>query len=176
MDARAAVNTLLVRWHRWSADPVTSSDAAMAEFDRIVGRLKPYLIAALIVEARNQACGVAVWRSVRAGGKKTLWEARGKLLRELAADPLGWLGVERVQFNARGNRIGESNPNASAADRDVELCVQLREQLDPNTGRPRYSLGQLALRFKVSKATVQAWCDGRRRGQAAVRVARAKEA
>lgn len=176
MDTRAVLNTLLVRWHRWSADPVASSDTAMADFDRIVGHLKPYLIAALIVEARNQACGVAVWRSVRAGGKKTLWEARGKLLRELAADQLRWFGaVDVVQFNTRGNRIGESNPNAAAPDRDVALCVQLREQINPDTGRPRYSLGQLALRFRVSKATVQAWCDGRRRGQAAARVARLKE-
>lgn len=171
-----ALDALLVRWHRWSADPLTSADQAMPDFDRAVAGLWPCFIAALIVEARNLACGVAVWRNVRAGGKRTLQRARHALLQRLCeGDQRRWLGDAVVQFSARGNRIGESNPSARAPDRDVELCVQMREQVDPATGRPRYSLGQLALRFKVAKSTVQAWCEGGRRGQAAARVARARQ-
>lgn len=169
MMDREAMDTLLVRWHRWSADPTVSSDLLMPEFDALVTHLYPHLIAALIVEARNLACGVAVWRSVRAGGKRTHQRARCALLHELKADQLRWFGAQVVQFNERGNRVGSSNPRAKAPDRDVELCVQLRDKVDA-AGKPLYTLGQLALRFKVPKSTVQTWCEGTRRGQAAARV------
>lgn len=168
-EAAATLNALLVRWHRWSADPSVSTDVAMVELDAIVARLYPHLIAALIVEARNLSCGVAVWRSVRAGGKRTHQRARCALLHALHGDQLRWFGAQVVQFNARGNRVGSSNPNAKVSDATVDLCVQLREQVNA-AGKPMYSLGQLALRFKVPKSTVQAWCEGGRRGQAAARV------
>lgn len=142
----------------------------MRDFDRIVGNLWPCLVAALIVEARNLTCGVAVWRSVRAGGKRNHSRARSALMRALADDQVRWFGSEVVKYNERGNRVGDSNPQASASDRDVELCVQMRDQIDEQTGRPVYSLGQLALRFKVPKATVQSWCDGSRRGQALAKI------
>lgn len=169
MMEHEALNALLVRWHRWSADPIASADTAMRDLDALVARLWPYQVAALIVEARNLACGHAVWRTVRAGGKRAHADARGALLRQLREDQLRWFGAQLVQFNARGNRVGASNPNAKAPDHVVELCVQLREQTRDD-GRPVYSLGQLAMRFKVPKSTVQAWCEGGRRGQAAARV------
>jgi hypothetical protein len=164
-----ALDALLVRWHRWSADPLTSGDTAMCDFDRVVGELWPYLAAALIVEARNLACGAAVWRNPRSG-RRTLRDARCALLKALSVEQHRWFGAEVVKLSARGNRVGDSNPVATTADEVVDLCVQMREQVDPKTGRPRYSLGQLALRFKVPKSTVQSWCDGRRRGQAPARV------
>lgn len=165
-----ALDTLLARWHRWSADPL-AGDPLMPDFDQVVGGLLPYLAAALVVEARNQACGRTVWRNPR-GGRRTLRVARAALLKALSADQVRWFGSPVVKLSERGNRVGDSNPSATATDDVVDLCVQMREQLDPTTGRPRYSLGQLALRFKVAKSTVQAWCDGSRRGQAAARVAR----
>lgn len=175
MQDRKALDALLVRWHRWSADPSASADAAMRDLDQSIGHLSPCFIAALIVEARNLSCGAVVWRNVRAGGKRNHQKARHALLRKLAPDQIRWFGATVVMLSARGNRVGESNPSAKVPDRDVELCVQMREQTD-NTGKPLYSLGQLALRFKVPKSTVQAWCDGNRRGQAAARVLRVREA
>lgn len=166
MDGKA-LDALLVRWHRWSADPSASDDLPMVDLDAQVQTFKPYLIAALIVEARNLACGAAVWRLPRAGGKKAHWDARSKLLRRL--NDMGWFADKAIRYNQRGNRIGESNPGAKHPDHVVDLCVQMREQRHPHTGKPIYTLGQLALRFKVSKSTVQGWCEGTRRGQAIAR-------
>lgn len=168
MDGKT-LDALLVRWHRWSADPSGSSDVAMVDLDAQVQTFKPYLIAALIVEARNLACGATVWRLPRAGGKKVHWDARSKLLRRLS--DMGWFTDTTIRYNERGNRIGESNPGAKYLDHVVDMCVQMREQRHPLTGKPLYTLGQLALRFKVPKSTVQSWCEGSRRGQAIAREA-----
>lgn len=171
MREMVELDELLVRWHKWSCDPIRSTDHRMVRFDALVGSLGPSRIAALIVIARNLTCSVAVWSSVRAGDKRAVSRARSDLLRKLIDDDLSWfVAAAPLKLTQRGNRVGDSNPSAKVADRDVELCVQMREQIDPATGRRLYSLGQLALRFRVPKSTVQMWCNGSRRGQAAARV------
>lgn len=166
---REAVNTLLIRWHRWSADPSLSTDMTMRQFDEIVAGLKPCFRLVLVIEARNLACGHAVWSSVRAGNQATRARARWALHRGLAADQDRWFGREIVKYNARGNRIGESNPNATLTDHEIDLLREMREERKPD-GSYRYSLGFLAAKFKVPKASVQSWCDGRRRAQTAAEV------
>lgn len=62
-----------------------------------------------------------------------------------------------VRVNERGIRIGESHPNARLKDTEVE---ELRCDRDRGL-----SLGQLALKWGLSKSGVKAICDGRSRGQ-----------
>ena len=62
-----------------------------------------------------------------------------------------------IRVNERGIRIGESHPNARLKDTEVE---ELRCDRDRGL-----SLGQLALKWGLSKSGVKAICDGRSRGQ-----------
>lgn len=163
-ELREAVNSLLIRWHRWSADPRLSTDRDMLEFDEIVASLRPCFRLELIIDARNLACGHAVWSSVRAGNRTTRARARSRLHRALVDSQARWFGREIVKYNDRGNRIGESNPRAKLTDHEVALLVEMREQRKPD-GSYRYSLGWLAAKFNIPKPTVQGYCDGRRRSQ-----------
>ena len=62
-----------------------------------------------------------------------------------------------IRVNERGIRIGESHPNPRLSDVEVELL-----RCDRDRG---LSLGQLALKWGLSKSGVKAICDGRSRGQ-----------
>lgn len=155
------LNDLLVRWHRWVHAATRLDDSLLRDFDAVVSRAPPRLRAALALQARNLACGAQVWSSPRVE-RATTAKALRHLLGVLLADEPRWFGRRRVQLNERGNRIGESNPMAEVSDHDVDLCVQLRAE--------GHSLRWLAEKFEVHKATVQGWCDGRRRGQAPARV------
>jgi len=166
---RDVFNELLIRWHRWTADPKLSTDSQMREFDSLVGVIRPVYRVALILEARNLACGATVWSSVRAGNRGDRDRARSALMRLLGQDQEKWFGAQLVQYNARGNRIGESNPMAGLTDHEVDLLREMRDEKKED-GTPRYSLGWLALRFKIPKSTVSDICSGRRRGQAPAKV------
>lgn len=155
------LNDLLVRWHRWAQAATRLDDSLLRDFDAVVGKVPPRLRAALVLRARNLACGAQVWSSPRAG-QATGAKATEHLLALLEPDRVRWFGKHRVQLNERGNRIGESNPNAECTDHEVELALQLREQ--------GFSFGFIARKFEVSKGTVYDWFSGRRRGQAPVRV------
>lgn len=144
-----------------------STDTDMREFDKLVANLFTSHRIALIVEARNLACGAAVWSSPRI--QRSRARARTALLRALAHVPGGWFGGLVVSYNERGNRIGESNPRARLTDHEVDLIREMRDELKED-GSHRYSLGFLALRFKIPKSTVQDICSGRRRAQIAARV------
>lgn len=144
-----------------------STDIDMREFDKLVANLFTSHRIALIVEARNLACGAAVWSSPRI--KRSRARARTALLRALANVPGGCFGGLVVTYNERGNRIGESNPRAKLTDHEVDLIREMREERCPD-GSYRYSLGFLALRFKIPKSTVQDICSGRRRAQTPARV------
>lgn len=164
------VNDLLVRWHRWTADPMLSTDHSMREFDSIVGTLWPCQRLTLILEARNLACGAAVWSSVRVrGGREARIRAKKALHRALEASQHQWLGHDVVSYNARGNRIGESNPKAKLTNHEVDLMREMRDEVLPD-GRNRYSLSDLADHFHMPKSTVQDICSGRRRAQTPARV------
>ena len=152
---------LLARWHRWASSPVRAADTLLRDFDALVSRLSPRLRAALGVQARNAACGAQVWSSVRVD-PVTARRARRRLLEELRGDEARWFGKRVVQLNERGNRIGESNPNAVLTDHEVSLMLQLRED--------GYSYGWLALKFECSKSAVQSICNGSRRAQVPARV------
>lgn len=168
-DQGDLMSCLLIRWHRWSADPMLSTDVTMREFDELVATLWPCHRITLIVEARNLACGAAVWSSARIRGRGARVRARSALLRALSGSHEKWFGHELVKYNARGNRIGESNPRASLTDHEVDLLREMRDERKDD-GTHRYSLGFLALRFKLPKSTVQDICSGRRRAQTAARV------
>ncbi len=75
----------------------------------------------------------------------------------------------RVAYGENGYRIGEGHHNATLTDRDVELLLELRAELNAN-GRPRYTYGWLAEKFEVSRDAVKSICLGRRRGQSIARV------
>jgi len=155
------LNALLVRWHHWAHAATRPDDSLLRDFDVLVGKVPPRLRAALVLKARNLACGAQVWSSPRVA-QGTTAKAVEHLQVLLEPDRARWFGKHRVQLNERGNRIGESNPNAECSDHEVELAVELREQ--------GFSFGWIARKFEVSKGTVYDWCSGRRRGQAAVRV------
>lgn len=155
------LNDLLVRWHRWVQAATQLDDSQLRDFDAVVAKVPPRLRAALATQARNLACGAQVWSSPRAG-RVTIAKATEHLLALLEPERVRWFGKHRVQLNERGNRIGESNPNAECTDHEVDLAVQLREQ--------GFSFGFIARKFEVSKGTVYDWVSGRRRGQAPVRV------
>lgn len=170
MDTKrdSLLTALLGRWHRWGQAATRPDDSLLRDFDALVGKVPPRLRAALVLQARNAACGAQVWSSPRVS-QATIAKAREHLLELLEPERARWFGKEQVKLNERGNRIGDSNPMAEVSDHDVDLCVQLRAEVDER-GRHRFSLGWLAAKFEVPKATVQAWCDGRRRGQAPARV------
>jgi hypothetical protein len=157
---------LLRRWHLWASSPVRPLDTLLQDFDALVAKLSPRQRGAIVALAataqRNTACGAAVWSSPRVD-RDTARRARARLLALLLLDDESrWFGRRTVVLNERGNRIGESNPQAEVSDHDVSLCLQLREE--------GYSLGWLARKFEVSRSTVQDWCNGRRRGQMPARV------
>lgn len=160
-DTDPLLTDLLRRWHRWASLPARPDDTLLRDFDALVSKLSPRLHAATVTMARNAAAGAQVWSSPRVDATSAR-RAKARLLALLEPERDRWFGREQVKLNERGNRIGESNPMAECTDRDVELAIELREQ--------GYSLGWLAAKFEVAKSTVQGWCDGRRRGQAAVRV------
>lgn len=168
-DRCDAMSELLIRWHRWSANPMLSTDTPMREFDQIVSTLWPCHRIALIVDARNLSCGAAVWSNARIPCRNAKVRARAALLKTLAGNQEKWFGHEMVQYNERGNRIGESNPRAKLTDHEVDLLREMHEERKDD-GSPKYSLGGLALRFKVPKSTVSDICSGRRRAQVAARV------
>lgn len=157
-------NGLLIRWHRWTADPKLSTDHLMREFDELVSTLWPCTRMVLILEARNLACGAAVWSSVRFRGYEVRIRARKALWRVLESSHEKWLGHPVVTFNARGNRIGESNPRAKLTDQEVDLLLEMRAELRPD-GSHRYSLLDLARHFKQPKSSISDICSGRRRSQ-----------
>lgn len=74
-----------------------------------------------------------------------------------------------VKFNERGDRIGESNPAAVLTDRDVELLLELRAEVDER-GKALHSYRWLAEKFEVSRDAVKSICLGRRRNQSIARV------
>lgn len=152
---------LLARWHRWVSSPVRPADTLLLDFDALVSRLSPRLRAAIVVQARNAACGAQVWSSVRVD-LDTARRAKRRLLEALRCDEVRWFGKRVVQLNERGNRIGESNPNAVLTDHEVSLMLQLREE--------GYSYGWLATKFECSKSAVQSICNGSRRAQVPARV------
>lgn len=152
---------LLGRWHRWASAPARPADTLLRDFDVLVSRLSPRLYAAIVVQARNAASGAAVWSSPRVDAA-TARRAKARLQVLLEPEHVRWFGKSTVLLNERGNRIGQSNPQAECTDHDVELARQLRDE--------GFSLGWLANKFEVHKATVQGWCNGRRRGQLAARV------
>lgn len=59
--------------------------------------------------------------------------------------------------NERGNRVGESHPNAKLTDAQVAQLLALREE--------GWSYGRLAAVFEVSKSAVRWYCIGGRRCQ-----------
>lgn len=146
-----------------------STDLLMREFDGLVGTLWPCHRIALIVDARNLSCGAAVWSNARIPCRSAKVRARAALLKALAHEQEKWFGHQMVKFNERGNRIGESNPRATLTDHEVDLLREMREELKAD-GTRRYSLGFLALRFRLPKSTVSDICSGRRRAQTAARV------
>lgn len=75
-----------------------------------------------------------------------------------------------LKFDERGYRIGESNPAAKLTDRDVELMLELRAEIDEK-GKPKYSYRWLAEKFECSRETVKSICIFRRRSITASRVA-----
>jgi hypothetical protein len=155
------LNALLARWHRWAQAATRPDDSLLRAFDAMVAKVPPRQRVALVLQARNLACGAQVWSSPRVS-RATVDSARRRLYSLLEAERTRWFGPEVVKLNERGNRIGESNPMAAIPDSDVDLCVQLRAE--------GYSYGWLAEKFEVHKATIQGWVNGRRRGQAPVRV------
>lgn len=146
-----------------------STDHLMREFDGLVSTLWPCHRIALIVDARNLSCGAAVWSNARIPCRSAKVRARSALLKALAHDQEKWFGHEMVHYNERGNRIGESNPRAKLTNHEVDLLREMHEERNAD-GTHRYSLGRLALRFKVPKSTVQDICSGRRRAQTPARV------
>jgi hypothetical protein len=164
-----ALGSLLIRWHHWSANPRLSTDTTMREFDQLVGSLYPCMRIALIVEARNLACGSAVWSNARVRSRYMRVNARSAIMKLLSSHQHKWFGREMVTYNERGNRIGESNPRAKLTDHEVDLLREMRDERKPD-GSHRYSLGFLALRFKQPKSTVQDICSGRRRAQTVAQV------
>lgn len=76
-----------------------------------------------------------------------------------------------VAVNEKGLRIGESHPRSVLTDRDIELMFALRDE-DP----ARWSYGELARKFEVSKGCVWKVFQGLRRGQIAARVKRVRTA
>jgi hypothetical protein len=152
---------LLKRWHLWANAPVRRDDTLLRDFDALVSKLSPRLLAAVSMMARNAASGASVWSSHRVDAA-TARRARAHLRELLEPESARWFGPVRVKLNERGNRIGESNPRAEVSDHEVELALELREQ--------GFSLSWLAQKFEVHKATIQGWVSGRRRGQAASRV------
>jgi hypothetical protein len=155
------LNDLLVRWHRWAEAAVRLDDSLLRDFDAVVEKVPPRLRAALVLHARNLSCGAQVWSSPRVD-RTALTKAKRRLHALLEPEATRWFGPITVQLNERGNRIGESNPQADARDSDVELCRQLREE--------GYSADWLAQKFEVAKRTIYAWCSGERRSQLAARV------
>jgi hypothetical protein len=155
------LNDLLVRWHRWVQAATRLDDSLLRDFDAVVAKVPPRLRAALVLQARNLACGAQVWSSPRVE-RATIAKSREHLVAILNADQARWFGKRIVHLNERGNRIGESNPRAELSDHEVELMLELREE-----GK---SYGWLADKFEVAKSTAQDICNGRRRGQVAARV------
>lgn len=168
-EVRDSLNSLLIRWHRWSANPMLSTDFFMRELDGVIASFMPSIRIALILEARNLSCGAAVWSNARIPCRRARVRARSSLMKALAHDQQKWFGHEMVTYNERGNRIGESNPRANLTDHEVDLLREMREERKED-GSHRYSLGLLALRFKLPKSTVQDICSGRRRAQTPARV------
>lgn len=74
--------------------------------------------------------------------------------------------TQLVRVNERGQRIGDSHPNARLSDSDVEHLIADR---GPDQA-PLMSLSQLALRYGMSKSGVKGILDGRRRGQVGPRL------
>lgn len=62
-----------------------------------------------------------------------------------------------IYTNERGNRVGESHPNAKLTDAEVAQLLALREA--------GWSYGRLAAVFEVSKSAVRWYCTGGRRCQ-----------
>lgn len=160
-DIEPLLTELLARWHRWASSPVQVEDTLLRDFDALVSRLSPRLRAAIMLQGRNAAGGAQVWSSYRVDAA-TAKRARACLREALSLDHVRWFGPERIKVNARGNRIGESNPRAELPDADVERLLELRAE--------GYSYGWLSRKFEVPKSTVQAWCNGQRRGQTVARV------
>lgn len=160
-NPEALLNELLTRWHRWSARPARVADTLMQDFDAMVMAVPAQLRIALQVQARNLACGAQVWNSPRLQ-PHDLAKARARLRTLLDAEADRWYGKRVVYLNERGNRIGESNPNAVLTDHEVDLMLQLRDE-----GK---SYSWLAEKFEVPRPTVQAICNGSRRNQVPVRV------
>ena len=165
-ELEQSLNELLVRWHRWKAAPARVPDTLLQDFDAILARVGEPNLTALVVQARNLACGHQVWTTARPVGD--IAEARSRLHNLLAADERRWYGPRVVKLNARGNRVGESNPMADLTDEEVDLLLELRAETNVD-GKPRYSLSWLALKFEKPKSTISDICSGRRRCQAAVR-------
>lgn len=167
-NPEALLNELLTRWHRWSARQVRLPDTLMQDFDAMVMAVPAQLRIALQVQARNLACGAQVWNSPRLQ-PHDLAKARARLRSLLDAEADRWYGKRVVYLNERGNRIGESNPNAVLTDHEVELMLQLRDETNED-GTPKYSYAWLAEKFDVPRPTVQSICNGRRRNQVPARV------
>ena len=161
---------LLIRWHRWTADPMRSSDTAMRAFDDIIGKLRPCYRVALILEARELACGAAIMSRVlvlRSEQRTRRQTSRKALCRAIAKFAQQWTRV--ISYNEHGRRIGESNPKARLTDHEVDLIRELYEERTPDGAR-RYSFGQIALKTRQPKSTVSDICYGRRRAQIPARV------
>ena len=67
-----------------------------------------------------------------------------------------------VRVNERGQRIGESHPNAVLTDADVERLIADR---GPEGAPALMTLRELAVKWGMSKSGVKGIIDGRRRGQ-----------
>ncbi len=161
MPTRAPTpDELLVRWHRWASALVRVEDTIIQDFNRLMLSLPDDVRSALVFHARNLCCDATVWSSNRK--LANLSEARTQLAAAMNVDRARWAGPRVVYLNERGNRVGESNPQAVLSDHEVALLLELREE--------GYSYGWLAAKFDVHKATVQGICNSRRRGQSPAKV------
>lgn len=161
------VDEFLVRWHRWASSPVRTDDSLLRDFENLMLRLPDAMRSALVFHARNLACDATVWSSNRPMADL---DASRAALAAIMLPASRWFGHRVVYLNARGNRVGESNPRAVLSDHEVDLLLQLRAEIDTDTGRPKYAYSWLAAKFDCSKSAVQDYCTGRRRAQIPAKV------
>jgi hypothetical protein len=76
------------------------------------------------------------------------------------------MAVKLVPVNERGLRIGEDHQHAKLTNREIDMLLELREQLDAQ-GKHLWGYKRLAKKFDISPSHARYVCKGHSRCQSA---------